>query len=206
MTSRLAERDDYYRHDETHMTGPKIRVMVDLLEEHLEELAFLWGQRSDARTSPDYSVAQFGEVEQRIGAHLQALLVGGDAADALLEQGLADDDPPVAFAAAYTLLQRKDAASADRVLDALGRVESEPREGIAQALCFGPIEPIEDRLRQAVESESASVAVVAAEALAAHGRPFSGGRPHPAWFEDEDPSVRRAAWRVIGLLATKDVR
>ena len=188
------------------MAGPKIRVMADLLEEHLEELAFLWGQRLDALTSPDYTVQQLAELDQRIEAHLQALLVGGDAADALLEQGLADDDPTLVFAAAYTLLRREDQNGADRVLDALGRVEGKPREGIGQALCFGPINLTEDGLQQAVDSAAASIAVVAAEALATHGRPIPGGQPPAAWFRDEDPSVRRAAWRIVGLPGAESVR
>ena len=37
------------------MTAPKLRYLPDILEEHVEELAFLWGQRRTAIRSPIYT-------------------------------------------------------------------------------------------------------------------------------------------------------
>ena len=73
--------------------------MPDILEEHLEELAFLWGQRQAALRHPEHTLRSFSGLEERIEAHLHGLLAVGDQANPLLEEKLTCDDELVVFAA-----------------------------------------------------------------------------------------------------------
>ena len=54
------------------MPAPTATFIPDILEEHLEELAFLWGQRQTAVRDPRYTTREFTHLEERITAHLNA--------------------------------------------------------------------------------------------------------------------------------------
>src|SRR5438034_6232480 len=98
----------------------------DILEEHVEELAFLWGQRRTALRSPRYTVRAFAHLEERIAAHLQGVLAVGGEALPLLEDTLRHGDSQTAFAAAYALLHHGDATAVGRVLEAFRHAEGPP--------------------------------------------------------------------------------
>ena len=185
------------------MAEPKTRVIVNILEEHFEELEFLWGQRQAALRSPEYTARELAELEERIEAHVQGLLVGGDATSPLVEEGLTADDPLVAFAAAYTLLRLNREAAAERVIQALLQADGPQLKGVRHALCHGPIELVLDQLRQAVDRTSAPVAVSAAEALAFHHELDAETGRLDDFLKDDNADVRQAAWRIVALLDSR---
>src|SRR5437879_3769442 len=85
------------------MTAPALTYIPDILEEHLEELGFLWGLRRTALRSPLYSPRAFTYLEERIVGHLDGILADGAPAFHTEFQGsppdiqrfLRDDDPAV---------------------------------------------------------------------------------------------------------------
>src|SRR2546426_7951091 len=81
---------------------------LDILEEHLEELAFLWSQRQAAVRDPAYTIRELTHLEERITAHLHGVLTIGEVALPLLEDTLSAEDPHIVFAAAYALLHRSE--------------------------------------------------------------------------------------------------
>src|SRR5256885_16615339 len=94
----------------------------DILEEHVEELAFLWGQRQSAMRDPSYTIRELTHLEERITAHLQGVLAVGEVALPLLEDTLAAEDPHMVFAAAYALLHAKNETATARVRDSFGQI------------------------------------------------------------------------------------
>lgn len=179
---------------------PKTRVMVDILEEHLEELAFLWMQRQEAIRSHEYVSREVADLEQRMEAHVQGLLVGGDAPIPLVEETLRGDDPLDAFAAAYTLLRLRSEDANHRVLYAFREAEGEQLDGIRDALCHGANEPVLELIRDSLDSAPPAVAAAAAEILAFHRQLDHQTEQLTEFFHDDDPQVRQAAWRVVALL------
>ena len=175
-------------------------VIPEVYEKHLEEFQSLWQQRRELLFSPELKPGDLREWEQRIEEHLDALLVPGEAITPVVEEALSADEPGVVFAAAFGLLRLERQSAAELVLGALLEAEGEPLEGIGKAMCHGPIELIEDRLRDAVTSMPAPIAVAAAEALAFHGRLDPKADRLAEFFQDEDPAVRRKAWRVAAML------
>lgn len=77
----------------------------DILEEHLDEAAFLWSRWEQVLVAPHYTLAEVAGLEARLLAHLDGLVLGGPAVAArLLEPALESEEPERACAAALCLL------------------------------------------------------------------------------------------------------
>jgi uncharacterized protein (TIGR02270 family) len=180
--------------------APKLTFIPDILEEHLEELAFLWGQRTNALRSSDYTMREIRLLEERIEAHADGLLVVGDRLVPFVEEALAGDDPNTLFAATFALLRLNTDASLQRVLRALESA-AEPRlEGIRAALCHGPIDRLVHHLQSILVSAPAPSASTAAEALAFHGALNPTAARIHDFLTDHIPTARQTGWRIAAYL------
>jgi len=80
-------------------------LIQDIVEEHLDEAAWLWAQRKHALLAPDHDMADTAEWEERLLAHVDGLVEGGaPVAETLLYPTLKDTDPARVSAAALALL------------------------------------------------------------------------------------------------------
>jgi uncharacterized protein (TIGR02270 family) len=52
-------------------------MIIDVVEQHAEEAAFLWSRRDAATDQPQYTLADLGELEERLEANLDGLRVAG---------------------------------------------------------------------------------------------------------------------------------
>jgi uncharacterized protein (TIGR02270 family) len=185
------------------MTAPALTYIPNILEEHLEELAFLWGQRRTALRSPRYTFRAFAHLEERVTAHLQGVLAVGDEALPLLEDTLREGDSSAAFAAAYALLHHRDGSATARVLDAFAHADGARLGGLRDALCQGPTGPVLPQIQALAHSPQAPLAVAAAEALAFHTDVGLTDRLVRQFLTDEDVAVRAGGWRLIGYLGMR---
>lgn len=175
----------------------------DILEEHLEELAFLWGQRRNALRSPLYTVRAFAHLEERIAAHLQGVLAVGGEALPLLEATLRDGDSQTAFAAGCALLHHGDATAIDRVLEAFRHAVGPPLSGLRDALCHGPAGPLLPQVQALTHTPGTARAVAAAEVFAFHADfPVDEQRVR-RFLLDEDAAVRAGGWRLVAYLGMR---
>jgi uncharacterized protein (TIGR02270 family) len=173
-------------------------MIPDLLVEHFEELEFLWGQRLNALQSPVLTRRELLDLEERIEAHLEGLLLGGEESIAVVKEGLAADDSFVSFAAAYSLLRLQTAMATRIVMEAFRQAQEGQLDGIRQALCHGPVELVLDDLKQASVTGSTPIAEAAIEVIAFHTRLGSEAKRLEQLLSDENSEVRRAAWRING--------
>lgn len=181
------------------MTDVPLKFLPDIVEEHFEELAFLWGQRRNALRSPRYVPRDLDRLEKRIEAHLQGLLIAADELVEFVRPGLEGDDADEAFAAGFGLLRSKIPGGADKVWEAFASATGPRADGLAEAFAHGPADMLLPRLQDAVTSLSPSLSVAAAEALALRGRLRPDSRSQDAWLASEVPAVRHKAWRVAAL-------
>jgi len=80
-------------------------MMLDVLEEHLSEAAFLWTQWERALVAPDYTLDETAELEERLLAHLDGLVTAGRPAIELLAPKVREgEDPGEAFARISSVL------------------------------------------------------------------------------------------------------
>jgi uncharacterized protein (TIGR02270 family) len=172
--------------------------MPDILEEHVEELTWLWPARQAALRSPEDTLTTLGRIERRIAAHTDALVLAGENAEPLMVSVLAEDEG-TALAATVTLLEIGSPGGHQAVVAALEAAEGDVLEGIRGGLCLGPIEVIADQLRAAAGVETPAGAV-AAEALARHGDRAAADWA-AALIANPDPSRQIAGWHVVACLA-----
>ena len=136
--------------------------MLDILVEHLEEIEFLWAQRSEALRSADYRGHEILELDDRIDAHLQGLIVGGQQCVQFAEPMLVEEDRFLAFSGAWCLAQLE---IFQPILDHLLECNL---DGVAEALCHSRIDAIEGKLKEIYRSAEPAVASAVGLVLATH--------------------------------------
>jgi hypothetical protein len=182
------------------MDAPQDEVIEDILQEHFEEIQYLWIERQNAVHSPDYTAAEVRRIDQRIDAHLDGLVIGGKHALALLEEALTADAGEVTFASARALLALQDEKAGQLVLQAFQCLKDEALEGVMHAIGHAPLGPVIRSLLEVYEKGPVHTAVAAAQLLAARGY-FQHEPDRLAEFlGHQDPAVRRPAWAIVALV------
>ena len=115
-------------------------VRWDIVEEHLDEAAFLWTQWEHALLSPRYTLAEVADgPEERLRAHVDGLVVGGElVVERLLIPALTHDEPEYRFAAASALLASGERDRRAAVLDALAAASGPALAALGRAFALHP--------------------------------------------------------------------
>ncbi len=174
--------------------------MMDILEEHLDEAAFLSTQWERALVSSRYGLEDTAELEERLLAHVDGLVVGGEAAvGELLLPGLETDEPERIFASALALLESPGQRELDETLAVFDAGDTVQRAGLGRALELSGREGLEAVLRKRLTAEDSALRLQAFQALA-----FRGGIPpetRTEWLYREDAGQVVAALRVPRALS-----
>jgi len=182
------------------MPSPTATFIPDILEEHVEELAFLWEQRQAAVRDPRYTIRELTYLEERITAHLQGVLAVGEVALPLLEDTLAADDPHLVFAAAYALLHAKNETATARVRDSFGHAQGPVLAALQDALAQAPLNPGVAPFRELFHGGPAPVSAAAGTILAFHSALEPTIPQIERLLRHEDAVVRQSGWRLVGYL------
>ncbi len=187
------------------MPAARKRFIADLLQIHLEDLAFLGGQRREALHSRRHTLREFGEIGERIEAHVQGLLVAPPQhlVEWLTPQ-LAAPDRDDSFAAALALLRSGDAAAAQAVIVEFSRARGDTLAGLRDALSLAtPSAHVSGELRSALEQAKPVTAAAAAVVLANHRQLDAASPRLAALLGEDDPSVCALAWRAAAAADTR---
>ena len=174
--------------------------IVERVRVHAEELAYLWQRRRAARRSPELALHDFTYLAERIEAHLQGMLVAGEALGAMFGDVLRGDDRDEVFSAAWALLRSGRPDNARRVLEAFAAADGPVIEGFADALTMAPAVHTEATLLAALVHGSPAHAAAAALALASHRRLDTSSAQFGQLLRYEDPGVAALAWRALLVL------
>lgn len=135
-------------------------ILWDVVEEHFDEAAFLFAHWQRALHSPKYSLKELREIERRLDAHLDGLVVGGhEVSRRRLEPALSNaDEPEKAAAAALALLAAGDDRAPNDILDAALNGSSKLAGVLMRALALANAPAIDEmllrRLRVAASDSS----------------------------------------------------
>jgi uncharacterized protein (TIGR02270 family) len=180
----------------------KLSYIPEILEEHYEELQFLWSIRRTAIRSPSFTLGDIAKFETRIEAHLQGMLVVGERMRDLVEPGLTGDDATIVFASAFALLRLDRPATTRLVLNHFAGATGPALDGLREALCHaapsGALHELESLSRTLNPvNATAALEVLVWRAL----KPPAIERIRP-FLASESPAARQAAWRILALLGS----
>ena len=172
----------------------------DILEEHWDDLDFLWSQRGVIVFDGDYDLLELAEHEERIEAHLDGLRIAGARGLSVAREVLASGAAPQAAIATRLLMESGDEDRA-LVLDAFtagGEAGDGVRDGLRhiRATDLQPVLPELEALASGAPSDWVIAAVL--DVLAFHGRDF---KPMLQLLVHEDAGVRALAWGAHGRTA-----
>jgi len=175
----------------------RLRYIPALLDRHAEDLAFLAGQRRAALHSRLHTLREFGEMNERLEAHLQGLLVVP--AEPLLERlepALEAADRDDAFAAAYALLRLARPGPTQRVVAQFSRAAGATLAGLCDALSLAAPALFAAEMQSALAQAKPATAVAAAVVLANHRLLEAGASRLADLVAHEDPGIAALAWQA----------
>jgi uncharacterized protein (TIGR02270 family) len=169
--------------------------ILKVVSQHAEGAAFEWLLRDAAVSSAHHNLVQLSRIDERVAAHLDGLMVAGEAGWDACAEGLAWEEPGEVFAAAYVALASASGARIDRVL-ALASTREDLLRAFAAALGWMEWGLVTGRVHDFMESRDPQLRGLGLSAAAIH-RGLSRRELERA-LEDEDPLVRRRAMKAVG--------
>ena len=145
--------------------------ITDILEEHIEEAAFMYECRSRSFVDPELSWQDLLDYEQRMLPHLEALTLGGFNSAKLLKDRLTldeDEEPGETFVASYINTSLKLIEPMQWLIDAL---EQRPPhfKAIVDGLKYSNSKDLDGWLEYFIEHENPVVRSVGAEVVGYRG-------------------------------------
>jgi uncharacterized protein (TIGR02270 family) len=168
-----------------------------ILSQHAEEAAFLWQLRDAAVRAPHYTLADLSRLDGRVEAHLDGLVVAGDAGWEICLGGLARGEGGEAFAAAVLAFQGGSDHRFRELLE-IGSATPERSRGLISALGWLPLERAKEPIRRLLLEESPTPRRLGIAAAAIHRQPLRW--PLARALKDEDAPLRARAIRAVGEL------
>jgi len=109
---------------------------ISLFEEHLEEASFLWEQRRVLYSNPEITWKKIGEFEERLEAHIDGLVVGGELALEIAKRQAVDGDAGELFAALCVCCRNGNRDYVLAAIDQLNHEDVEKASAAADALKY----------------------------------------------------------------------
>lgn len=173
---------------------------ADILEEHVEELGFLWNRRLRGNRSVALDGSALWRLDRRIEGHADALILAGEQAAPLLWPALTGEEIAPALGAAQVLTADDSDDANHQLIQAVHEAPPLAREGVRRALVLRCGPRLLAVLGRMTGLEHATVAATAATIVAAHGQPISE-RGLDRWVNAAEPEVRLLAWLGAGRMS-----
>ncbi|MEO0559117.1 MAG: HEAT repeat domain-containing protein [Bacteroidota bacterium] len=120
---------------DTLAPGPSERgFRIGLYLEHLEEAASLWEQRAADRENPELPWTDLGEDQDRLEAHLDALMVGGELALAVCRQQALEGDAGELHAALRVFCRHQRSDLVGVAMEGIDPEDDEALDALSDAL------------------------------------------------------------------------
>lgn len=177
-------------------------AILEIVEQHAEEAAFLWLLRNEATHAPDYDLDDLAELDERVDAHLDGLRVAGRVGWDVCREALAWREPGEVFAAAHVALQNGTKRRVTQVLD-VATESVELARGFVSALGWFPYPDVQSCVESLAASRDAIARRIGIAGAAVHRRDL-GGRLDRAVAKDQ-PTVRPRALKAAAELGRHDL-
>jgi uncharacterized protein (TIGR02270 family) len=169
----------------------KAAAISNIQVEHLSEISFLLTQRIALFHDPEVEWRRIGEFEERLLAHVDGIVEGGEDAAKVAIEWLTDGDTDNVSAAAYALSFTKGKDAMPAVVEAFKKADPAVVGAFVSALKFAENQAVVSHLLPLLTHEQPHIRVAVMEILG-YRRAVSAAQVAKA-FEDTDISVVKAA-------------
>jgi uncharacterized protein (TIGR02270 family) len=188
--------------------SPEEVTLWEIVEEHLDEAAFLYGMRNDRLSVPHYNLddVRLGP-EARLFAHVDALVVGGSSVrERLLIPTIRDDEaePERVAAAALAMLRSEHLhLSVELLVAALPSMQGARMDALSAALSLAEVPEVPQLLvREVRKEQTPAVSAAMLRILAAYR--MDPGETLVRFLQSEDPATAQAAAAVAAAVPRAD--
>ena len=173
-------------------------VLIDIVEEHFDELDFLWEHRESNVFTRDWTIEDLAEHEERAEAHLDGLRLAELHAVDMANERIAGEETFAALAATLVLFETGCEEPRERIGEALRNAGMDAFQGIRIALRHCAVDGFTNPLQDLLAGDDPSRRSGALDILAFHRRPVSA--PLDQVLAAEDPRTRSLALGAAGRL------
>ena len=182
------------------MTRARTRYIPELQHVHADDLTFLWGQRRVSLASRKHTLREYGEINERIEAHVQGLAIAPlSALHERMQSLLASEERDEVCTGAFALLRLDGQAALRLILGAFSQATGHTLAGFRDALSLASHDALSAEMGIALERGSPMIAASAAVVLANHRLLESKFTRLPELLRDPDPEVCSLAWRAVSM-------
>ncbi|HYK90334.1 MAG TPA: TIGR02270 family protein [Acidobacteriota bacterium] len=175
-------------------------VLPNVLTQHAEEVAFLWGLRDAAAHLPHYSLADLAKLDGRVEANIDGLRIAGEEGWRLCAEALEWKEPGEVFAAAVLAFESNERSRIQQALKA-GTTDPGLAVGLISALGWITFQQAEPQIKQLLASPSPALRRIGIAASAIHRQ--NPGAPLVNAISSTDPLLKARALRAAGELGLK---
>lgn len=178
-------------------------ILTDILEEHADEAAFLYAHHRLALGSLTLTAADLAEFDDRLLAHLDGLLLGGEDARKLLAGDFSGSERERQFLVSWLALAGEDEGRLRAAVEAAEAAAPAAFAGAVDAWNWAEAPRAESAARALLAEPSPRRRQLGLAALA--GRRLDPGEALRAALRDDDPALRAAAAVAAGELRRLDL-
>jgi uncharacterized protein (TIGR02270 family) len=177
-------------------------VIETVVNQHAEEVAFLWLLRDAAVHTPHYSLTDLAHLDDRVDAHIDGLRIASDIGWKICKEALSQEEAGEVFAAAVLAFESGNETRIQTALE-VGSTSPELSRGLVSALGWFSYQQAETCITQLLTSASPVLRRIGLAACAVHRQ--DPGYPLAATLSDDDPLLRARALRAAGQLGRVDL-
>jgi uncharacterized protein (TIGR02270 family) len=180
-------------------------ILTDILEEHIEEADFLFHQREKALLNRVYDLDGVAELEERLLAHLDGLVLGDKEAWKLLAPKLIDGEAGEVFAAAFVAFDSGDSVLMDSVTKTFEQAEGVILDGIRHAWRHSSYAHIEEIVRPYSDAGKGAIQAASVDVLSFRRLPIESSLLR-SLLSHKDPGIVVSAMNAVGRLRVRDLK
>lgn len=180
-------------------------ILIDILEEHMEEADFLWQQRKNALTDRVYNLTDMAELEERLLAHLDGLVLGEKEAWKLLEPTLSSGGEGEVFTAAFVALDSRVSTMIDLVNKTFSEAEGDVLNGICYAYKHTMNSEVENILCPLLDSDNGLILAASIDSLSFRRNSIDANKLQ-TFLSNKDPKIVTATLKAIRRLRVSQLR
>lgn len=175
-----------------------------IIEQHAEEVAFLWLLRSYATHAPHYRLKDLAKLDNRVEAHLDGLRIAGPEGWNLCEQALKIGEAGEVFAAAMLALESKSLDRLTRILD-IAAASPEASRGLISAFGWTDRSKLGGTVKHLLDSSVGFHQLIGIAACAMH-REYPGPiLENLVRDQHVDVPLRARALQMVGELKRREL-